>query len=112
MVVVGAVGQLGLDIDLSASQEDRAHAFAKLVEVLVALRAPAFAELVIFPIEAEERAENCGIKEIDNRTELVNPVFNRGTCQDECVAALKSLDGLGRFCRPIFDPLNTGQSLE
>ena len=105
-IAVGTVGQLGFNVCLLPTEHYRCHLGPELTQVLVPLRTPPVVQMVILPIEPEEGAEESGVEEIDNGPDLVYPVFQGGTGEDEGESALQSLDCLSRFARPVFYALS------
>src|SRR6185369_235836 len=97
--------ELGLDLRLAAAEEDRAEPAVELGQVLVARRPAAVVKQVEVAVEAEERAEDRRIEELDDRVDLVDAVLDRRAGQDEGVGAREALDGLGGLALPVLDPL-------
>ena len=105
VVAVRAVGEFGFDIALAAAEENGADAFAESCEVFVACWSAALVEFVILAVEAEERAEEGGVEEVDEGAEFVDAVFDGCSSEDESVAALEAFYGLGGLGGPVFDAL-------
>src|ERR1700722_20318376 len=74
-------------------------------EVAILFWSPPFVQLIKLAIESKERPENGWIEKVDDRIELVDPIFDRRSGQHEGIAALQSFDSLGSFRTPVFNPL-------
>ena len=77
----------------------------QLVEVLVADGATFFVQLVEVAVEAEQRAEDVRVEELDDGVDLVDAVLDRRAGEHEGVAASQALDGHGGLGLPVLDAL-------
>ena len=75
------------------------------VDVLVVGGAAAVVEGVELAVEAEQRTEDAGVEEIDERVEFVDAVFEGSAGENEGVAAAQAFDGLGGLGGPVLDAL-------
>ena len=77
----------------------------KLVEVAVTDGPSSVIEFVEIPVEAKQRPENSGVKEIHQRVELVDAVLNGCSGEHEGIAAFQTLHRLGRLGGPVLNSL-------
>ncbi len=77
----------------------------QLFQVAESAWPPALIQLVVLTVKPEERSEERRIQETHERVDLIQPVLDRSTCQDERVSAAQPLDRLARLRIPILDPL-------
>ena len=77
----------------------------KLVEVAVTDGPSSVIEFVEIPVEAKQRAEDSGVKEIHQRVEFVDAVLNGRAGEHEGIAAFQTFHRLRCLGGPVLDSL-------
>ena len=104
-VLVGAPGEFVFDIAFAASQHERAHAFVQFAQVAIGIRAAFVIKVVELAVEPEERAEDFGVEEIDERIQFVDAVLQRRAGEHEGEGAAQQFDRARGARRPVLDAL-------
>ena len=90
-------------------QHHRGDAVGELLEIPVTDRSALGVQLVVLPVEAEQRTEQLGIQKLDDGVDLVDAILQRGAGEDECIATAQPLDRVRGLGLPVLDALRLVQ---
>ena len=101
----GPARKLALHVLLAPAEHHRRDPSPKLVQVPEAGGLALVVQLVELPVEAEQRSEEIGVEELDDRVDLVDAVLERRAGEHEGVPALELLHRIRGLGLPVLDAL-------